>query len=205
MINQRDIKFIFSSAILSTLLVFFSPVIAYSESVSPRLVKFEENCNHGLHKQPNGPMAIINFCEDALGTHIALVYYDPMGAPVPIKFHNELSKKERETYYKVWSLDNRMWQEPLWSFDVTSYAWGPNGRKLYVSTSNIYGSGALYELDLIRRKYKQIAPEGKQHSISDPGPGLLITGISPEALVYQLYPGDLPEGADIKETKYKIE
>lgn len=205
MINLRDIKFIFSSAVLAILLVFFPPIIVYGESVSPRLVKFEENCDHGLHKQPNGPMAIINFCEDALGTHIALVYYAPMGAFVPIKFHKELSKEERETYYKVWSLDNRMWQEQLWSFDVTSYAWGPNGRRLYVSTSNIYGSGALYELDLIRRKYKQIAPEGKQHSISDPGPGLLITGISSEALVYQLYPGDLPEGADVKETKYKIE
>jgi len=204
MINQRDMASIFISAIIATLLVFSSPFIASGESISPQLVKFEGNCDHGLHKQPNGPLAIVNFCEDALGTYIGIIYYEQMGAPVPIKFYNELSKEEKNSYYKVWSLENRMWQEPLWSTDVTSYAWGPNGKKLFVATSNIYGSGALYELDLLRRKYNQVAPAGIQRSISNPGPGFLITNISSEIMVYQLYPGDLPEGADVKETKYKI-
>ncbi len=35
-----------------------------------------DGCNPGLYKQPNGPMAIMVFCEHALGIYIGLVYYD---------------------------------------------------------------------------------------------------------------------------------
>ena len=126
----------------------------------------KDSCNHGLHKQPDGPMAVILFCEDALGTYIGLVYYDTMGSPVPDRFYEKLSEKEKQTYYKIWSLENRMWQNPLWASDVTSYAWGPDGTKLYVATAQVYGSGGLYELDLVHRSHKQIAPKG---------PGYVIT------------------------------
>lgn len=204
MINFLCNKLIILNIAITAILIFWYPDIAISETVSSLLFKFEGHCNHGVQKQPNGAMAVINFCEGALGTYIGLVYYDPMGAPVPIKYHEILTKEERENYFKVWSLGNRMWQESQWASDVTSYAWGPKGTRLFVATSNIYGSGALYELDLIRRKYKQIAPEGKRHSIDDPGPGFLITKINKEKLFYQLSPWDLPPGAIVKEKFYEI-
>ena len=93
-----------------------------------------------------------------------------------MKYLNKLSEKEKEYFYKVWSLGNRMWQDPIWASDVTSYAWGPDGTKLYVATSGIYGNGALYELDLIRKKYKQIAPTGCIAKLNNPSPGYVIHG-----------------------------
>jgi hypothetical protein len=201
---KQIIKIKLPIALIISTAILLSPIAAASGPTDTKLIKFENNCSHGLNKQPNGPMAIINFCEDALGTYIALLYYDPMGAPSPTRFFKEVSKEEQEHYYEVWSLDNRMWQEQIWGSDVTSYAWHPNGTKLFVATSNIYGSGSLYELDLLRKKYKQIAPEDKKHSIDNPGPGFLITGTTTEVLSYQLLPWDLPEGADVKETKYSM-
>jgi hypothetical protein len=166
----------------------------------------KDGCNHGLHKQPNGPMAVILFCEDALGTYIGLVYYDTMGSPVPDRFYEKLSETEKETYYKIWSLENRMWQNPLWASDVTSYAWGLDGTKLYVATSQIYGSGALYELDLVRRKHKQLAPTGKESKLDKPGLGYLITRMDKvqNKLSYTLWPSDVVTDQTHKEQYYKM-
>ena len=36
--------------------------------------------------------------------------------------------------------------------DVTSFAWADNGSTLYVATSEVYGTGCVYRLDLMRRK-----------------------------------------------------
>jgi hypothetical protein len=155
----------------------------------------KDGCDRGLYKQPKGPMALLLFCEDALGTYIGLVYYDHMGSPVPYDFFLKLSQAEKDNYFKVWSLDNRMWQEPLWASDVTSYAWGPDGTKLYIATSEIYGAGALYELDLIRKKYKQIAPADRVAKLNAPGPGYIITQIDKDSnkLFYVVDPqGDVP-------------
>lgn len=166
----------------------------------------KDSCNHGLYKQPNGPMALILFCEDVLGVYIGLVYYDSMGSPVPSQFFSRLSETEKETYYKIWSLKNRMWQDPLWASDVTSYAWGPDGTRLYVATSDIYGSGALYELDLVRKRYKQIAPTGKEAKLNEPGPGYVITRMDKggSKLFYSVAPwGALPDEAH-KEQHYKM-
>jgi hypothetical protein len=159
-----------------------------------------------MYKQPNGPMSLILFCDAALGTNIGLVYYDSPEAPVSLHFYNKLTQAEKEAYYKIWSLANRMWQEPIWASDVTSYAWGPDGTKLYVATSGIYGSGALYELDLIRKKYKQIAPTGRV-ALDAPGPGYVITRMDKEKsrLSYVLHDQwDVPiEGR--KELIYKFQ
>jgi hypothetical protein len=106
------------------------------------------SCKHGVHRQPNGPFAIILFCEDALGDHIGLIYFDRLGTPVSIPFGEK------------WSLSDRMWQEELWSSDVTSYAWAPGGTRLFVGTGDIYGSGGLFEVDLKERSARQIAPKG---------------------------------------------
>jgi hypothetical protein len=140
-------------------------------------IRERDGCEHGLHRQPNGPMAILLFCEDALGDYIGIVYYDLMGAPSPIDFARGLSEEDRVDCYKKWSLGNRMWQESLWASDVTSYAWTPDGTKLYLTTSGIYGSGAFYELDLIRKNHRQIAPSNRKATAGEPGPGYVITRI----------------------------
>lgn len=140
-------------------------------------IRDRDGCEHGLHRQPNGPMALLLFCEDAVGDYIGLVYYDLMEAPAPLHFLRKLSEKDKMDFYKKWSLGNRMWQEPLWASDVTSYAWSPDETKLYVATSDIYGSGAFYELDLIRKVYKQIAPSDRKVTVIEPGPGYVITRI----------------------------
>ena len=171
-LKSTTLFFFFS---LSLLFVSFS-ISANSASATDELWNNDkDSCNHGLHKQPNGPMAIILFCEDAVGTYIGLVYYDSLEGPASLQFFSRLSETEKETYYKIWSLGNRMWQNSLWASDVTSYAWGQDGTKLYVATSGIYGSGALYELDLVRKRHKQIAPTGKEAKLNEPGPGYVIT------------------------------
>ncbi len=166
----------------------------------------KDGCNPGLYKQPNGPMAIILFCEDALGIYIGLVYYDNMASPVPDLFYKKLSDAEKKTYYKTWSLANRMWQDPKWASDVTSYAWSPDGNKLYVGTSNIYGSGGFFELDLVRHQYKQIAPTDKESSVEKPGPGYMIMSLDKEKgnLNYKQVPWDTDNNKPQKELTYKL-
>jgi hypothetical protein len=88
-----------------------------------------------LHSQPNGPFALFLFCEDALGSYISVLYANPIGAPATPAPHR-------------WRLDDRYWHDPLWGADVTSYAWAPDGKRLFVATSEIYGSGGLFELNL---------------------------------------------------------
>jgi hypothetical protein len=132
----------------------------------------EHGCQHGLHHQPNGPFAVFLFCEDALGDYIGVIYADILGAPNAEPFSNR------------WMLDNRLWQEPIWASDVTSFAWGPSGSRLYVATSNIYGSGGLYELNLKTRKAKQLAPKGKKvDGVGNRGPGYVITELDKEKQV----------------------
>lgn len=160
----------------------------------------KDGCTHGLKKQPNGPMAIMLFCEDAVGDYIGLIYYDHMEVPSPADFVRKLSETEKNTFYSLWSLGNRMWQESIWASDVTSYAWDPDNTKLYIATSEIYGSGALYELDLVRKKHKQIAPSGKEAQLNSPGPGYVITRIDKGEgkLFYRVPPTD-----DLKDQQQK--
>ncbi len=164
-----------------------------------------DGCNPGLYKQPNGPMAIMVFCEHALGIYIGLVYYDNMAGPIPDEFYKKLPEAEKKTY-KTWSLDNRMWQAPIWAADVTSYAWSPDGNKLYVGTSDIYGSGGLYELDLVRRQYKQIAPAETEASMEKPGLGYIITRFNMEKgnLCYKTAPWNTDQHKPQEELTYKL-
>jgi hypothetical protein len=104
-----------------------------------------QKCKPGLHFQPNGPFAVILFCEDALGSHLGVVYYSNMGVPLNGK----------------WSLTDRFWQKSAWGADVTSLAWDSTGKDLFVSTSAIYGSGAVYRLDLLNREAKKLFPQVK--------------------------------------------
>src|SRR5882724_1364309 len=136
-------------------------------------------CPHGLHRQPAGPFAVFLFCEDALGTYLGVLYSDPIGAPVAAPFVN------------AWTLENRYWQDPVWSADVTGFVWNSKGSRLYVSTSEIYGSGGIFELDLPSRHARQLAPPGGASPVSpsSPGPGYVITRLDEQAGVLHYSPG----------------
>jgi len=184
-----------------------SAYAAENVSESPAVWSHEKDgCNSGIYRQPKGPMALMLFCEDALGTYIGLVYYETMKSPVPYDFFLKLSEAEKKNYYNVWSLANRMWQTTIWASDVTSYAWGPDGTKLYVATSPIYGSGGLYELDLVRRQHKKIAPQNEEATIDKPGPGYIIRRVdqSKSQLFYTVVPWNVPEGEPNKELVYNL-
>ncbi len=174
---------------------------AIAENTQSIWIEGNDKCVHGLHHQPNGPMAVVLFCEDAVGTYLGIIYYELMEAPAPSHFVRRLSEKDKITFYNNWSLGNRMWQEPVWASDITSYAWGADGTKLYVATSNIYGSGAFYELDIVRKTYKQIAPKDKEVTIESPGPGFVISRIDLKQgrLFFKIIPRDFPPDKKSKE------
>src|SRR5438874_12393951 len=90
-------------------------------------------CRTGVHQQTKGPFAVFVFCDDAEGTNIA-VFYSELGDP----------------RFEKWTLARRFWQSEKWGADVQSIAWMPNRNFLVVSTSEMYGTGAVYLLDLER-------------------------------------------------------
>jgi len=108
------------------------------------VVTLSPKCFAGPHKQPNGPFAVLVFCEDALGNYIAVYYADAIGAP-------------QSSDYPGWSLSNRVWQDH-WGCDVTSFSWSAGGKYLYVATWATYGDGGLFQVDLHNRKSKRIFP-----------------------------------------------
>jgi hypothetical protein len=124
--------------------------------------KVQGDCPAGIHHQPNGPFAVVLFCEEALGTYLAVVYIEPMGAP--------------STPNGKWGLNDRYWHDAEWGADVTGFRWSKDVTRLSVSTSSIYGSGGFFELDLQVRTAKQRLPKGPPVSISNPGPGYDISG-----------------------------
>ena len=144
-----------------------------------------DSCKRRVHLQPNGPFAVILFCEDAQGSHIGVIYYDQLSKPAGAK------------YEPKWGLSDRMWQVALWASDVTSFAWTPDRARLFVGTGNIYGSGGLFELDLKERSAKQIAPAGDLVSVGAPGPGFVITGLDlrKRLLQYEIVPWNIDNAA----------
>jgi len=120
------------------------------------------DCPTGLHHQPEGPFAVVLFCEDSLGTYLAVVYIDPIGAPA--------------TQNGRWNLNDRFWHDAVWGSDVTGFKWSKDGTHLLVSTSPIYGSGGFFELEPQTRTARQRLPKGAAVSIDNPGPGYNISG-----------------------------
>lgn len=105
-----------------------------AKAVTPNL------CQQGLSPLPPGPYSLFMFCDDASGTSIGVVYSSP-GDPRSSK----------------WSLSDRFWQEPSWCLDVTSFLWIPDGNRLAIATSGIYGTGSLYLLSLDDRESSILA------------------------------------------------
>lgn len=88
------------------------------------------------------PYALIVFCDDALGRSLGLSYFGAMPTP----------------RIGGWELADRFWQERDWALDATAFVWSRDGSHLYVSTSGVYGSGAIFSLDPLRRTYKRLHP-----------------------------------------------
>ena len=144
-------------------------LISLMSAHATELEKWEAHsgdCLNGIHHQPNGPFAIVLFCEDALGTYLSVIYIDPIGASrIPL------------TEIYRWNFNDRYWHEPVWGSDVTGFLWSKDGKKLLVSTHKVYGSGGLFELDLMQRISSQRLPLGWIVSIEKPGPGYNINGV----------------------------
>ena len=95
-----------------------------------------------IFKQPNGPFAVMYFCEYAQGNYIGVIYYDRMKGPIN----------------SAWKISERIWQGSEWSSDVNNFAWSPSGKYLYVATADVYGNGGLFELNLLEKTSKTIFP-----------------------------------------------
>ncbi|MBN1254180.1 MAG: hypothetical protein JXA50_02800 [Deltaproteobacteria bacterium] len=123
---------------------------AYAETSNDKLLvctdyyQFKpEQKDPRLIKQPNGPFAVMVFQEYALGVHIGIIYYDQMGNPLDGK----------------WWISERFWDDRNWGSDITSLCWGSDGKFLYVGTSQIYGDGGLFRINLFEKQYTRIYPE----------------------------------------------
>jgi hypothetical protein len=101
---------------------------------------FGHACKTGRHQQPKGPFAVYAFCDDALGTNIA-IFYSELGDP----------------RFPKWTLTRRFWQDEAWSADVHDLAWVPKRNFLVVTTSEIYGNGGVYLLDLEKQQFVVLA------------------------------------------------
>ena len=104
------------------------------------VVAYGKVCKHGLHVQPGaGQFAVMLFCDDAGGSNVGITCYQA-GCDEP-----------------PWGLLDRFWQDEVWASDVTAFAWDKNGKCLYISTSEIYGTGDVFALNLAERRYVKVA------------------------------------------------
>jgi hypothetical protein len=121
-------------------------------------------CAAGLYPQPGGEFGVLLFCEDALGTYLAVVHTGPLGAPAS----------------GPWRLNDRVWYEDRWGADVTGYRWSKDGKLLFITTSDVYGSGGVFALDLKARTASQLLPTGRPVTTEKPGPGFVLNQLKQE-------------------------
>jgi hypothetical protein len=122
------------------------PFLALGEDlflVSSKQIKTINEPHGILSKQPNGPFAAMLFNEFAQGTHIGIIYYKQMGSPADGR----------------WWISERFWQGDPWSADITSFAWDRSGKYLFIGTSEVYGDGGLFRLDLYKKEYSRHYPK----------------------------------------------
>ena len=133
-----------------------------------------KDCVPGLHHKPaGGPFSVFVFCDDAAGSNIGVINTEGAAGPGKIEL------PPPKTWDK-WSPGDRFWQQPQWASDVTSFAWSPDLKSLYVGTSYVYGSGELYKLDLVKRTFSKITPGARSARKSDSDYSVEITGIDPQ-------------------------
>ena len=138
------------------------------------------NETHGtIINQPNGPFAVMLFNEFALGSHIGIIYYQQMANPVVGK----------------WWISERFWQEKPWRDCVTSFAWGHDGKNLYVGTSEVYGDGGSFKLNLIEKTYTRLYPKKSEELKAISSTEILKIDDSNYSIIVQV------TSADYKSTK----
>ncbi len=86
---------------------------------------------------PTAQSGVVVFEDDAAGTTIGVVMTQPLES-------NDLESG--------WRLERRFWQEATWCRNVTSFGWSQDGRYLFVATSDSYGTGFVYQLDVPARQ-----------------------------------------------------
>jgi hypothetical protein len=130
-------------------------------------------CKPGVYRQPKGPFAVVLFCEESLGSHLSLLYLDPLGG-----------RANRPS--GLWTINDRYWHQPDWGADVTGFAWSTDGR-LFVSSNNVYGQGSLYEVNPMQRTAKRLLPE--KLGQGQVGPGYILYGVDSQKSLLRISPG----------------
>jgi len=135
--------------VISSLLLLFGAICwavagdaKYNGYLFNNLLNREPRAPTEIFPQPNGPFAVVLFNEGSLSTLIGVLYFKAMMNPADGE----------------WKIDDRFWQKGDWVTDVTSFAWGKNGKYLYVGTMNVYGHAGLYKINLWERKSERIFP-----------------------------------------------
>ncbi len=131
--------------------IMFSLLTTHSLAAEPVILDvFGNKCIHGLHPQPNGgPFSVFVFCDDALGSNIGIILTERGAGPGNMKL------TEKKVWSK-WDTDNRFWQDRIWAADVINLAWSPSQRYLYVATSDTYGDGGFFKIDLLDHTFQRL-------------------------------------------------
>lgn len=87
---------------------------------------------------PTRRSGVIVFCDDGQGTTVGVVATD--------------LRWEANDAEDGWRQERRFWQEKDWSLNVTNFGWSEDGLYLFIATCDIYGSGNVYQLDMVKRK-----------------------------------------------------
>jgi hypothetical protein len=150
--NELKSKFCFYILLLLAILIYPCQQILADDTTQYLVQASPEVCRHGLHAQPNGgPFSIFLFCDDGQGSNIGIILSEPGAGPGKIKLTGEKT-------WDSWYPNDRFWQEKQWATDVVSFLWSPSFEFLYVATSDIYGDGGLFKLNLKERKVERLLP-----------------------------------------------
>ena len=93
---------------------------------------------------PKTPFRFEVFCEGAIGNYLSVTFQRLM-----------------DGYTFPWQPYARHWQEEPWTSDITSVFFSDGISQLLVSTSDIYGTGKIYYLDLIKKKSTEVKTKKK--------------------------------------------
>ena len=163
------------------------PLISFAR---PKVVEniYPKVCKEGVHKQPAGEFAVYVFCDDALGTNIAVMHLHPGDSEFP-----------------KWTIDQRFWQGAPWSKDVSAIGWVPNKKFLVVATSEIYGEGSIFLLDLVNQTaIVLLKPEDCGANISSISNTSVTVGLNncqdekPYKSIVLKFPENVPESHGLK-------
>lgn len=116
---------------LLLLLAFFVCVPAYGNIKITNVSG--QQCKDGIHTNPTSDFSIFVFCDDALGTNIAIFLSK---LEIPLK--------------KNYNLGDRFWQGQEWSRGVETFAWLGSDR-LLITTSAEQGLGGVYKVDAAKK------------------------------------------------------